>query len=625
MHTVDIYRGNLFLFSLKPENDSVQVKKIMGENEIRINTTENQYIDLKIGDHATVFDEIYYLNTEPVVTKKASNKYEYQIVLQSEKDTIAKVQYMFLGDDNSLKESVFSLTGTAADFVNLLIRNLSRLLPSFEFSTGSIITTDFKTLSFDGTKCLDALAKIAEAFETEFWVTGTVISLYKKGNDTGYVFKHGKRKGLYELIRKNVDNSNVVTRLYAFGSDKNLPENYRNFSRRLKLPGQPSKTVTNLTWSIIDDGSSKTYTFTFDPPEIPDVTGITVLFRPNGSSGNFYGNLFYPNTSPIVVNILDTNDFDFVFRTELTTGQGESTLPVYTTPGSPQPLFTQSGDIIAIEKNINIYGLSEGVVIMDDVFPHRTGTVTSVDAGNFYRFHDADIDFDVNDYLLPGMTAKVTFNTGQLSGYTFDISAFDNGAKRFTILQNKNERAFDIPNFDLKPAIGDKYVLTDIKMPETYIEAAESELLLKAEILLDKISEPLRAYQLIIDPVYLAEKNYNINIGDLVWIIDSAMMVQRKMRVTATKRNIINKFDYSIEIADELSESKIQALTSGQGILNDSVSNINTNLQNNSILNNRVVGDLIITGQSSIKFEDLQTGSGLTAIGVDSNGRIFKM
>jgi hypothetical protein len=625
MNTIDIYRDNLFLYTIKPEDDSTQLKKIMGENELRVNFVENQYIEFKIGDKTTLFDEDYYLNTVPNVTKKDGNKYEYQMILKATKDALSKVQYMFLGDDNSLKESVFSLTGTAADFISLLIRNTRRLLPAFDFTTGVIQSTDYKTISFDSENCLDALAKISEAFELEYWVTGTVISLETKAKDTGYVFKHGKRKGLYELIRKGVNDDHVITRLYAFGSDKNLPENYRNFSKRLKLPLQDSKTITNLTWEIfvILLDNSQQINFEFDPATDPGVTGLTILRRLAGSSDNFSYAETGPNTSPRSVTV-PAGEWEFIFRSEFASTT-ESSQPVVVNNSAPQPALPQSGDIISIEKNIDKYGVSEGTVVMDDVYPHRTGTVTSVDAGNFYRFHDSGIDFDVNDFLLPGMTAKVTFNTGQLSGYTFDISEYNDGAKRFTILKNKNERVFELPSFDLKPSIGDKYVLTDIKMPTSYITAAENELLLRAQSLLDKLSEPQLSYQLILDPVYIKEKNITLNIGDMVWIVDNPMMIQRKMRIVSSERNITNQYQYSLEIADALAATKFQTLTSGQVQLTDSVNNITSTLQNNSILNNRVVGDLIMTGESSIKFENLQTGTGLTPIGIDSSGRIFKI
>jgi hypothetical protein len=627
MHTVDIYRDNMLLTSVKPEAESAQVKRVMAENELQITFKDSQYIDFQIGDKATVFDELYFINTVPVYRKISAIEHEYVLKMESTRQIVQKTQLLFLGDNNTLKEGDFSLTGRAIEFITLVINNLQRHQPYFNFVAGQIENTDYKTITFNSVNCLDALAKIAEAFETEYWIEGFTVSLTAIGRDTGYTFRHGKRKGLYELTRQTVDNSAVVTRLYAFGSDKNLPENYRNFSKRLKLPSQGTKTVTNVVWSIADNGNgTDKYTFNWDTPQVSDQTGVYAYYRPKGSSSGFIGLTNGSVLSPRVYD-LPAGEYEFYFETmtpQVNTGQFNTPYFLVTNT-APQPAIPFAGEVIYIEKNRDKYGLSEATVIIDDVYPHRTGAVTGINIANVFEFTDAGIDFDVNGYLLPGMTPKITFNSGQLSGYTFDVYNFNNTFKRFTILKNKNERAIEVPSADFKMAIGDKYVITDIKMPGTYIDAAEGELQVAAENLLDVLSEPQLSYQLIFDPVYLEEKKYNLKLGDLIWIIDPVLNIQRKFRIVQYQRRLTNEYDFTLDVADTLRKSKVQALTTGQGVLTDTVSNINSNLQNNSILNNRVIGDLIITGQSSIKFENLQTGSGLTPVGIDADGKLWKI
>lgn len=622
MHFVQIYRGNLPLLQVKPSDDSLQMKRIMGENEIRLNFIENQYIDFKIGDKAQIFGEWYYLNLIPEVIKSSSVSYDYQMVLKSTASILEKVQYLFLGSDNSLKEGEFSLTGKAIDFLNLIIQNSKRLLPDFEFTLGQIDNTDYKTLTFSTENCLAALGKIAEAFETEYWIEGVRISLTAMGRDTGYSFRQGKQKGLYELVRKTVNNQNVITRLYAFGSEKNLPENYRSYSKRLKLPSQGRHNVTNVNWIAVDNGDgTQTFTFNWDPPDIVDAVSVTMFYKPISDPGGMIGLTVDSINSPRVYT-LPVGELLFLFRTDAPGGV------FYDSPFVPstaaQPALPFAGEVIFIEKNVSKYGLSEATIMYDDIYPHRTGTVTGINLADEFEFTDTGMDFDLNSYLLPGATAKVTFNTGQLSGYTFEVHSYDHGFKRFIILKNKNERALDIPSSLLKPAIGDKYVITDIKMPQTYIDEAEAALLVRAQSDLDIFSEPQLSYQLVFDSVYLKDKQYQIKLGDLIWIIDDPMQVQRKFRVITAQRGLVNEYDFEVEIADIITKSKIQALVSGQSSLTQSVSNLNSNMQNNSILNNRVIGDLIITSQGGIKFENIGAG-GITAIGIDANGRICTM
>ena len=593
MNQVAIYRDNLFLYGIKPEKDSTHIKKIMGENELRINFVESQFINFKIGDKANIFGEWFYLNVLPVVSKiKTPGKdYSYSMVLQGTNHILSKIQYLFLGDDNSLKEGEFSLTGKAVDFLNLIINNTKRLLPTFSYSIQQVIQYDYRTLTFSSENCLEALAKISREFDTEYWVDGLEISLTKKQKDTGYTFKHGKRKGLYEIIRQTVDNQNVITRVYAFGSDKNLPEGYRNYSKRLRIPNQVAKNIKNVTWVIVDNGNgTQTYTFTFTPA--PGSLFVTITSRLIGSGTGFGTPAFGASSSPRTYTTA-IGDYEFQF---ITIGPGNinysSHLPAISS--TIQPAFTFAGEGIYLEKNIDLYGVSEATIFFEDIFPHRTGVVSAINAANVFEFSDTNMDFDVNAFLLPGATAKVTFNSGQLTGYTFDVSSYDNTLKKFIILKNKNERAIDVPSATFKPAIGDNYVIIDIKMPQTYIDAAELLLQQKAQEYLDKYSTPQLSYQLIFDPVYLKEKGYNINIGDLIWIIDTELEVQKKIRVISTQRNIINEYDYTIEISDTLPKGKLADIISAQGNTRNTVFNINRNFQNNSILNNRVIGDLYL-------------------------------
>ncbi len=593
MHVVDIYRDNLLLFGVKPDPDSVHIKKIQAENELRLNFVENQYIDFKIGDTATVFGNKFYINQLPVITKISSREYRYQMIMQGTIHALTRAQFLFLGADNSLKEGEFSLTGTAADFVDLIVNN-SKRLPEFNFTRGEVVDDEYRTLTFSSENCLEALAKIAEAFNSEYWVQGSVISVVKIQNDTGFTFQHGKRKGLYELTRQTINNEPVVTRLYAFGSDKNLPEGYRNFSKRLKLPFDDIRTLSNLTWLIFDHGDgTQTYTFTFDPP--PGAAGldaIQILSRQIGDPGGFIN----PSTALASVNprtyTTPVGDYEFLFRTSLG-GIVYTSAVVQAISTTPQPALAFAGEVIYLEKNIDLYGVREATKIFEEVFPHRTGTVTAVNGADPFEFSDTSMDFNVNDYLLPGMTAKVTFNSGQLTGYTFEVSSYDNALKKFIILQNKNERALDVPSVDLRPAIGDKYVIVDIYLPSTYIVNAENELQAKAQQYLDTVADPQLTYQLVFDPVFLRDQNRTMQIGDMVWISDAALNIMAKIRVITVQRNVVNEWEHTVEISNTLPKPSLTQIIYRSGKnFGISLSALGRTFQNNAVLNQRVIGPI---------------------------------
>lgn len=520
MHELKILRGGNEIVTIKPNDDSVQYKKVMGENELRLRFKLSYYANLNIGDYADVFGERYKINQLPVVDKKTKFEYDYSLNMQASYFDLTKVQYFFLGDDNTLKEPDFSLVGNADTFVNLIISNLARVYGS-TWVKGQVIPTDYKNLTFSANTCYEVLTQLAETFNTEFWIEGNKIHLTKRQYQTGWVFKHGKQKGLYEVIRQPADSTSIITRVYAFGSDKNLPPDYRNYSKRLLIPA----------------------------------------------------------------------------------------------PG------------IYLEKNTALYGINEITQIFDDIYPHRTGTVTSVDAGNPFHFNDTSMDFDINAQLLPGTSAKVTFNTGQLSGYTFEISDYNNTTKQFTILKNKNENAIDVPSTSLHPSIGDSYVLVDIQMPQTYIDKAEAALKQKAIDFLNTYCEPVYAYQIVFDPVNIKDARRVPGIGQVVRLVDNELQVDKPIRIVTATRNVINEYDIQVELSDILTKGIITQISSAINSTSTNLNNLSENVNTSTLFNNnKCIGDFKIE-QGTIVAKDMTAppaGATLLQLYIDSaTGKIY--
>lgn len=486
MHSIDIYRSGSLFVTIKPDDSSDQSSQIMGENVIHLRFALSNYMPFAVNDYCTVFGEKYTLKSPVTVVKESAFSFTYSMTMQSESMNLADAQFLFLGPSNDLTESDFSIIGTADTFVDLIVKNINRI--SSGWVKGQVIQTDYKNLSFSKDNCYNALSKLASEFSTEFWIEGKTVHLTRRRKDTNYTFKHGRHKGLYEVSRQPLDNSSIITRLYAFGSDKNLPGDYRNYSRRLKM---------------------------------------------------FAG-------------------ADYV------------------------------------EQYTQIFGVIEHTEIFDDVYPTRNGTVTSIDAGNFYRFFDSGIDFDIKDQLLPGASPKVVFNTGQLAGYQFEIKSFNYSTKEFIILKNKDERSIEVPSTLLKPAIGDNYVLIDLQMPQSYINAAEQELTNRATQTLARISVPQYTYGVVIDPAYIKRKGWTPEIGNEVYLIDNDLQVNRKIRISHVVRKIVNENDYTVQLSDAVTPGTIATIISNQQATSTAVTNLGYQVQNNSIFNGIVIGDLKI-------------------------------
>ena len=211
-----------------------QVKRVMGENIVDMAFTLSVPVDFEIGDFVTVYGETYTLNKPAQYTKNDSSEYEYTAQFQGSQYELSKYAYLMLGAGNVIKEPDFSIMGTAEVFIDLIILNANRV--SGGWTKGDVDVTETKNLTFSNTNCLAALSTLADEFKTEFWIIGKTIHFTTKGASSGLTFEYGKGKGLYTITRSNKEGAKVVTRLYPFGSSRNLPANYRNYSQRLRLP-----------------------------------------------------------------------------------------------------------------------------------------------------------------------------------------------------------------------------------------------------------------------------------------------------------------------------------------------------------------------------------------------------
>ncbi|SUJ26558.1 Uncharacterised protein [Sphingobacterium spiritivorum] len=205
------------------------------------------------------------------------------------------------------------------------------------------------------------------------------------------------------------------------------------------------------------------------------------------------------------------------------------------------------------------YGLIEATQVFDNIYPQREGTVTAVVAGdgNWDKFTDTSIDFDVNDYLL-STPAKIAFNTGQLAGYEFPLKSYNHATKQFVIAQNTDDN-LTLPTNLIRPAVGDKYILIDIRMPQAYVDAAESKLLAAAQAYYAKNSDPSLnfTYSVECDPIWFRDQNVNVLLGNTVIIFDNDLGINGEIRIAAYKRDLQIPSKYELEISDSIGANEI--------------------------------------------------------------------
>lgn len=218
---------------VKIDDASVRFRSIMGENNVTLRYQLPEFTEIPLGAYIEYEGETYTLNRPATFKKNGPDYYDYTLILEAPQYQLRKYRFRNL-IDGRLK---FSYTGTATEFMNLLVDNMNNRSSGWT-TRGAQDFTNTTTLSFNHVSCADALQMIANAFETEWEVVGKLIRLWKVEYNIlePYPLSYGKEKGFKPgLGRINFSNSVPINVLYTNGGSRNInPTTYGSELLRMK-------------------------------------------------------------------------------------------------------------------------------------------------------------------------------------------------------------------------------------------------------------------------------------------------------------------------------------------------------------------------------------------------------
>ena len=214
------------------------------------------------------------------------------------------------------------------------------------------------------------------------------------------------------------------------------------------------------------------------------------------------------------------------------------------------------GGLKEMSKNTDKYGrLGQKKIQFDHIF--RKGEFLVTTKIDDLTLQASGIDFNLKDCLLDEVEAIVTFQDGGLAGYDLAIvkESVDDKIKQFKLKENKEENALTVPG-DINFAVGDKFILTGIKMPQVYIDNASSQLAEEAQTWLDEHCEKRIQLRGKCDEVLFRQMNLFIACGQMVGVYSDQLKIDREIRVTKVKRYIENDdkpaYRYELTLSDFL-------------------------------------------------------------------------
>ena len=626
----------------------------MSECFVSVSFKHNAPIDFQIGDYLIYRNERYELNYEPGKDKSSSlNSYGDGFVYDSVKfhalqDELSRTEFLdVVLHDNELHYTALSkfsfYVETIDDLLDRIQANLDEQIGkgkwkifsrSIEKSrqrgctdeewklaygekTPDDIVIDSKSLTVDTQTCWDALALVQSEFNVNFIIRGRNIYVGTIGVVADHIFKYGLGEGLYEIEQNADSEQQVITRLRAYGSEKNLPSHYyTDLDKSIVayvisiLGNRETEGDEVYTYVVLDLAFYKSYfTKPIDGQEYEvyittdSVTNIRATIKEGAGStnkgkcvlgvywyegGNPYNstskedalkfinsvkvgdkiqlvsginkdNIHAPNVeyadylpNNMAVNRLMLPGFPKQslsdFYNTLTEDEKKYVNPTGKAHKFSNDKYRPYVDSLNIDKiglrsssqffdtddktngvieiyptieemvvnGVRVDEINEGVTPDDDGRFEDNATVANVDI-----YLSPSIDFDIND--LREDDFSISMKDGMCGGRTFKVASVlkENGRWRLRIERVKDE-ALELwfPYKDYPIRKGDHFVLTGIKLPDSYVRAASLKLLKYAIALLDKNDYTRYVYQPKVDEIFMA-RQHDMALSDTTGLVKS--------------------------------------------------------------------------------------------------------
>ena len=376
-------------------------------------------INFKMGDYVDLsgildeslggkFAKIYEVVDLPTPTyDQSTGGYNYELRLDAYywKWKNKKFKYM---PEVAGQEASWNLTASLDMQLGVFLRNLQALGykyrgNDFDFSIDSSVEDSAKLMSYENTNLLDALTNMAETWNCEWWVEDNIIRFGRCENGDAVRIELGVEA---QEMPRSESQGTYATRVYAFGSTRNIPSNYRPVDETVVVNGIVQKRLM-----------------------LPEGTPYIDAYR-------------YKDGKRVYI--------------------GEEGYDI----GTEMPQEEAIEDIIFLDE---VYPRTECVVgtvgsytsTVEDEETQETVTQT------FYYVTDTSgLVFD-ESYIIDGEELRLVFQSGLLNGMDFGVTFHKAGTSLgsvtlesdvYEIVANDNYGR-TLPNETLKPTTGDKFIL----------------------------------------------------------------------------------------------------------------------------------------------------------------------
>ena len=542
---VDIHGSSILRF--EPNAGSRRVRHLMGDDYVSLKVSSPTRIPLTIGCIAkTQYGNFEIASPSPNPTyNEDTGGYDYDIRFDAHYIKWENKIFLYTQGDRR-SGAAWSLTAPLEVHMEIFLKNLKKLGYTYGgthygFSIASSIENKSRLITYQSTSLLDALNEMAKAWDCEWWLEDNMIMFGRVQYGSYVDIEIGVNAA---NIQPSAQRDSFATRIYAFGSTRNIPPGYRE--------SQEEEVVVN---GIVQKRLML-------PSGYPYVDVRSGLSTAEAIEGVVFADHIYPRTDGLISEV---SAYDVIVNDD-EEGKTESDSEPAQDAGNGEP-SDQPNQEEGEEKKKQRY----------------------------WRFKDANFNFS-NDYILPNTELRAVFQSGKLNGMDFAVAFNPNGkpekledgtwnpdAQLFEIVANEDYGRL-LPDDILKPEAGDKYVLYgwDVTKIENLglVAEAESELLDYARSYVAKMSIDPNTYTcpMMSDYMYGLDKHGNLNsayskhfdIGASVNLVNAAFFSggSRQSRVVGYEMDFSEPWVCTLYVGEKASysrlknlESKVDALT----------------------------------------------------------------
>ncbi len=493
-------------FSQEPfctPTQAVQDKTLMSDDTVKITLRTTQPYTFSKGDRVEINGAVYKIRTTPERVLQSESDYVHTLTFYGAMYDLMRCQYRNTDANGHSSKSIFDLTYTISEFAQVIIFNMNRDYPGeWLLDSEHIPETEPKTLTFSKNNCLQVLQQLCSAngFNQEFRITT------ENGVNTIHIGRFGT----------------VVT---------------------------PPSGADYFEWG---KGNGL---FTLTEKKVDDKAIISRLWAEGGSKNVKSGYRDYSDRIQLPYP-QRLNRKSHTLKDGTVIAAGSQTI------GISDDTRRYLEDTVLSDA----LGVEEDTQTFDECFPQRTGTVTAL-GDSVKEFIDNTMDFDLNErdgdgntkYLIQDTSAKITFLTGLLAGQQFELSSYDNATKKFKLVPYTDERGLKLPTEDtdaFRFTVGDTYKITDINMPNSYVENAEEDLWYAALDYFNQAKQPRCLYELKFDREYFLENlpqdsdTCVFQVGDYIPVKDTRFGVEKNIRIQKVSRDLLVDHAYTLTLSD---------------------------------------------------------------------------